>query len=663
MTEGYSSYNNGVIHNLQSHNYIYDIESYPNMFSIVLKCHETGQFYSFVITDIRNDWLQLSTFINAIKDQRMIGFNNIFYDYPLLHFILNFGPLITSAHIYNRSVEIITCEMKWENVIWPSDRLVEQVDLFMIHHFDNIAKATSLKILEFNMRSRQIQDLPYQPGTFLDADQRKNLLQYNHKDVIETEKFFEKTKEAIKFREYLSGKYKRNFLNHNDTKIGKDYLASQIEKAAPGSCFRKDSNGRRRPQQTVRPFVDLKDVILPYIKFERREFNAVLDWFKAQRILRTKGVFTDIPVDRLGTLAEFAFIKHTNQKGWHADKLNTIINGFRYDFGTGGLHGSIESKHVKSCDRKELIDIDVESFYPSIAIVNRLAPAHLGEIFCEIYGNVKTERISHKKGTPENKALKLALNGTFGDTNSPYSPFYDPAYTMGITVNGQLLLCMIAEQVIKIPGLEMIQANTDGITVLCPREHIEYFRKICQWWENYTLLKLEENIYTDMWIRDVNNYIARYSDGKLKRKGAYRYEYAESEEWNKNFSQLIVPKAAEAKLVYGVNVADYIRTYPDIFDFMLRTKVPRNSKLFLRYEDRPQIQLQNISRYYVSNQGGSLIKVMPPLPKAPETWREIGINVGNLVTECNNLDEHTAFDFDYQYYIDEANKLIEPVLN
>lgn len=648
-------------------NYIYDEESYPNIFCIVIKCHESGVYNHFVITDIRNDWLQLNSFITAIKGQRMIGFNNNFYDYPVLHYILNFGPKITAADIYKKSVEIITAdkEDKWNHVIWPNDRYVEQIDLFLIHHFDNVAKATSLKILEFNMRSRQIQDLPYEPGKILNAAERQELLKYNYKDVDETEKFFEKTKKAIKFREYLSQKYKRNFLNHNDTKIGKDYLASQIEKAASGSCYRKDSTGRRRPQQTIRPYVDLKDVIFPYVKFEQPAFNAILNWFKAQRIIKTKGVFTDIPVEKIGsTLSNFCILKDSKKKGCHADKLNCVINDFRYDFGTGGLHGSIESKHVKSTDEKELLDVDVESFYPSEAIVNKLAPAHIGEIFCLIYSDVKTERLSYEKSTPENKALKFALNGTFGDTNSPFSPFYDSAYTMGITINGQLLLCMLVEQAIKIPGLEMIQANTDGITVLCPRQYIEHFRHVCKWWENYTLLKLEENIYSDMWIRDVNNYIARYAkDGKLKRKGAYRYEYEEAEEWHKNFSQLIVPKAAEAKLVYGVDIADYIRTYPDIYDFMLRTKVPRSSKLFLRYKDRPQRQIQNISRYYISNQGGSLIKVMPPLAKNPGVWREIGINVGQLVTECNNMDDHTSFDLNYDYYINEADKLVQPVIN
>lgn len=44
----------------------------------------------------------------------------------------------------------------------------------------------------------------------------------------------------------------------------------------------------------------------------------------------------------------------------------------------------------------------------------------------------------YAKGTPENAMLKLALNSVYGDSNNQYSVFYDPMYTMKITVNGQL---------------------------------------------------------------------------------------------------------------------------------------------------------------------------------------------------------------------------------
>ena len=49
---------------------------------------------------------------------------------------------------------------------------------------------------------------------------------------------------------------------------------------------------------------------------------------------------------------------------------------------------------------------------------------------------------------------------------------------------------------------------------------------------------------------------------------------------------------------------EYIRTHVNDWDFLLRTKVPRNSSLVLVYgfHEEPQ---QNICRYYIAKDGGS----------------------------------------------------------
>ena len=106
--------------------------------------------------------------------------------------------------------------------------------------------------------------------------------------------------------------------------------------------------------------------------------------------------------------------------------------------------------------------------YPNIAISNRVYPEHLTEKFCDIYEDVYNQRKSFAKGTAENAMLKLALNSVYGDSNNKYSVFYDPKYTMNITINGQLSLCLLAEKLLTIEGLKIIQVNTDGVTVVVP---------------------------------------------------------------------------------------------------------------------------------------------------------------------------------------------------
>jgi len=607
--------------------YPYDIEVYPNVFTLAMNRISTGDRWLFECSSRRNDLLSMVELLMWLKGNNaiMVGFNNISYDYPVLHHIIDRCSYITPSEIYTKSMSIIDAPYsdRFKHVIWDRDRYIKQLDLLKIHHFDNVAKFTSLKMLEFNMRSENIQDLPFPPGTHLTDEQIDVLIQYNHHDVNETEKFFKKSSSEIELRKTLSEKYGKDMTNFNDKKIGVDYLITEIEKAAPGSCHVK-VDGKRKPNQTLRSSIAFKDVIFPYVKFEHPEFIRVYDWLNAQTITETKGAIKD---------------------------LTCTVNGFKYVFGTGGIHGSIDPCTVTADSYYKIKDIDVTSYYPSLGIVNRVYPEHLGASFCDLYADIKQQRLSYPKGTPENKMLKLSLNGSYGDSNNKYSPLYDSKYTMTITINGQLLLCMLAEHLTKIPDLHMIQINTDGVTVKYPRHLEGYVTDVCDWWQKYTLLDLEDVDYTRMFIRDVNSYIAEGVDGKIKRKGAYEYKL----EWNKNHSSLVVQKAVEAALLHDTPVETFIHNHQDVMDFMLRTKVPRSSQLFLG--DR---QVQNICRYYISVTGGDLYKMMPPL-KGKTNKRKIGINVGWLATECNNMKDYRPGNINFAYYIAEAKKLVDPL--
>lgn len=613
--------------------YVHDIENYPNVFLFGAIHALTETPYIFEISHRRDDRQAFYLFTEYLREHRAeeVGYNNLGYDYPVQHSILNNIMYITNADIYKKGDSIINAgdENRFAHMVWEKDWIVPQLDLYKIHHFDNQAKRTSLKTLEFNMRMENIEDLPFTPGTYLTDSQIDTLRQYLIHDLKATLMFYKHSKKLIDFRRELSAKYGRNFMNHNDTKIGKDYFIMELEKSGI-QCFEP---GSRKPRQTHRPSIALNSVIFPYVRFEQPEFNRVLNWLRQQVITETKGVFTDLSAD---------------------------INGFSFDFGTGGIHGSIESQTIRSTENYVIIDLDVASFYPNLAISNELFPAHLGKQFCTIYKNVYDMRSSYPKGTPENAMLKLALNGVYGDSNNVYSPFYDPAYTMAITINGQLLLCMLAEELLKIPGLSMIQANTDGLTVYVPRVFTEQVEQVRHAWEKLTRLQLEEAIYDVMFIRDVNNYIAVYEGGKkVKRKGAYCHSVDLG--WHQNHSMQVVAKAAEAALVHNKDIRDFITSHEDIHDFMLVTKVPRNSKLL--WGDK---QVQNITRYYVSTDGAPLTKVMPPLakslklnPDAPE--RRMSVCKGWLTTECNDMKRFNRATLNYDFYIKEAEKLVAPL--
>jgi len=602
--------------------YIYDCETFPNCFQVNIMDAKDGTRWAYEISDRANHSQQIVQMLEVMRDSkaRMVGFNNIGFDYPILHMLYQMKQA-TAAQLYDKAMAIIQGG-SWTHTIWPNERIVEQLDLYKIHHFDNKARATSLKVLEFNMRMENVEDLPFPVGKRLSPDEMDTLCAYCWNDIEATLAFYEHTKPMIAVRETLTHKYHRDFMNHNDTKIGKDFFIMELEKAGV-ECYQYGPDGRE-PKQTPRDSIALKDAVFPWIEFEDPKFRQLLSWFKRQTITETKGAL---------------------------DKKLTV-NGFKFVFGLGGIHGSIESEVVESDDAHVIIDLDVTSYYPSLAIRNRLYPKHLTDKFVEVYANLKDQRVHFAKGTPENAMLKLALNGVYGDSNNPYSVFYDPLYTMRTTLNGQLLLCLLAEKLMAIEGLRLLQMNTDGLTIHVERDKVAQVEFVREWWEMLTGLDLEEAIYRRMFIRDVNNYLAGYEDGKVKRKGAYEYE----REWHQNQSALVVPKAAEANLLHDIPIRQFIENHPDVYDFMLRAKVPRSSKL-VWVVDGTDHPLPNLTRYYVSQEGGSLVKIMPPLAKAPNEWRRINVQSGRVVTPCNRLTIRNRPPIDYGYYIDEAEKL------
>lgn len=623
--------------------FVYDIETYYDLFCADITHVKTRTRWIFEVSDRRDQSRDFVQFIYWLRDikARMFGFNNVGFDYPVIHSLCQ-NHSFTAYDAHKRGTDIIFAENRWANQVWASDRIVTQGDLYLIHHFDNKARSTSLKKLEINMRSATVVDLPYPPDQPTTHAQKTEILNYMCHDVSETLKFYNTTLEQIAFRDQLAERYPDlgDVINMNDTKIGKKFFEMQLEKAGT-PCYAR-VNGRRQPLQTKRESIALRDVISPRVSFQDPEFIRIKTWLESQVLSRQ--MIEDTLSETVETKGVF--------KG-----VTATVNGFTYHFGTGGIHGSIESKVVRENDEWEIWDWDVASFYPNLGITNRVFPSHLSASFCDIYKDVYDMRQTYKKGTAENAMLKLALNGVYGDSNNKYSPFYDPQYTMSITINGQLMLCMLAEW-LGAGEVRMIQANTDGITVMVHKKHVDWMKEVAKAWEARTGLELESVQYQAMFIRDVNSYIAVKKGGKsIKRIGAYAYETPLENPttrelgWHKDHSNRVSIMAAEAQMVHCVSVEDFIMKHRDPFDFMLSVKVPRSSRLM-----HGDARVQNTSRYYVSTDGAHLTKFMPGLKDGPE--REFAVQKGWTTTLTNDARAFRWDNVNWLYYVNEARKLV-----
>lgn len=633
--------------------FAYDVETFPNCFLCTVVHIRNGERWIFEISDRMNHSREFVAFILALREikARMVGFNNIAFDYIIIHYAMQLfwsQGIIYAAQLHAKTLEVFASQEgnRWAHTVWQSDWIVDQLDLFKIHHFDNPAKRTSLKALQFNMRSPMVLDMPVEHNSYLTFPQMDLLTFYNCHDVSETIRFYARSLQMILFREELTEKYGRNFMNDNDTKIGKQYFIMQLEKRGV-VCFERGQGGKQ-PRQTWRSGIPLDAIILPFIAFHHPELQRVLTYLKSVTLTDT-------------------------YKPPELDKLIANINGFEIHFGAGGGHASLRNASIRADAEYEICDVDVKSYYPNIAIKNRIFPEHLSEIFCDVYAELYEMRRPLPKKSAESAMLKLALNGVFGDSNNAYSCFRDPAYTMAITINGQLMLCELADWFLMHPGIKPIQLNTDGITVRVHHDAKPWFEQCCKAWEIHTALELETVNYQAMFIRDVNNYLAVDLKGNVKRKGVYQHDTSDPNNvavslgWAQDWSALVVPKAVEAALIKGIAPEEFIARHDDPFDFMMRERSTGKSRLCLFTPAPGKAIIEPLSqtvRYHIAPDGPSLVKMMPQLartldknPNAPDQ-RMIRVNVGWSVNVCNRVEDFNWSRLDRRYYIEEARKLL-----
>lgn len=665
---------------------VFDIEVLPNCFTFAMECLHSDTKAVWEISEFRDDRASLLEHFRYLNQTQtpLIGFNSIGYDYPIIHMLWQ-NPNITYQQLHQKSQAIITGNDRWGHQVWPSDRFCPQIDLFKLQHFDNKAKSTSLKALQINMRAENVVEssLPFdRPLTQQEID--GDLIPYNQHDVKETKRFALYSMNAIEFRIGLVQQFGLDVLNWNDTKIGEQMMISLL---GDELCYDR-SSGKRRTRQSPRSEIPLKDVIFPYIRFEHPEFNRILDYLRSQT-LRTEELNTD--EEGLPTL---------KTKGVFKD-LSATVNGFQFDYGIGGIHGSVKKKIVISNGNRSTRDIDVKGLYPNLAIVNGMYPEHLGQKFVNVYAKIPQEREHYQKTKgkkcTEANTLKLAANGgTYGKSNSVFSPMFDPRYMVQTTVNGQLLLSMLSEWLMKIPTIQFVQINTDGITYQIDQEYLPEAKAVEKQWENFTLLVLEDVDYSRVWVRDVNNYIAEAVDGTLKLKGAYftpdplnyHQSIADAGVWHKKFDAVVSTRAAVAHMVDGVDIETYIRMCTNPYDFCCAVKINRSDKLLWG-----DIEQQRNTRFFVATEGEGLVKISPPagepgafkkangvtdaeyarvMAETGGQWdgrvctknqsryeqRSSAIMAGYKVQVVNDISKFDFSKINYDWYLQEALKLI-----
>lgn len=638
--------------------WVMDYETMVDCFVAVFEDYKKEDTRVFIISNLKNDIHGLLSFFrdNLKYDQWHISYNGLNFDSQITqHILLNARRLAymeggdIAAELYAQAQDVISRKDLGEFLeCSPKDLLVKQIDVFRLNHWDNKAKLSSLKWIQYSMDWENIVDMPLHHTYSIKTQEEQDMVvMYCINDVRSTKEIMIRSTELIRLRKSLSEEYGIDLYSASETKISKELFLMFLSKKTGIKKY------DLKQMRTIRERIVVKDILLSYISFKRPEFQQLHEAFKRLIVYpeNTKGAF-----------------KHTvKYKGVHTD------------YALGGLHGARKSGIYEAKDGMIIMTSDVTSFYPNLVIRNGWAPAHLPKTeFCEQYEWFFDERRKIPKKDPKNYVYKIILNATYGLSNEKDSFLYDPELTMRVTINGQLSLTMLYEMLAEgIPGAIPLMQNTDGLEMMIPEEYRDKYLEICKEWERITNLELEHDQYQKMIIGDVNNYIAinnykeiskedydklsknphnvlkimgdQYYHAPVKCKGRFEFENLPL---HKNKSHLIVRKAIYHYFINGTDPAEYLQQNRNILDYCAGVKI-KGSWEFIEHAVIDSVvtlkPLQKTLRYFISSTGSKVIKTNK-LDK-----REIQLEAGRWYqTVFNKTEEKTWEDYDVndQYYLE-----------
>jgi hypothetical protein len=322
-----------------------------------------------------------------------------------------------------------------------------------------------------------------------------------------------------------------------------------------------------------------------------------------------------------------------------------------YTMGVGGLHSVDGPGCWLPAEDEMILDIDVASMYPSLILTQKLSPRQWGDSFLPIYKSIVDRRLTAKRAGDNTTAavLKIAANGTYGKTSDIYSSLYDPQLTANVTVTGQLaLLTMIA----LLDGVaNVISANTDGVTMILKRDQESLVRWLVTGWEELTHLDMEFVEYAALYQKDVNNYLAVKTDGKVKVKGRFVDDWPDLRHTP---SGNIIATAVKAHIKDGAPVESTIYGCSDINQFLLTQNMTGNYRATWNGQ-----ALGKVLRFYKSNRADAapIIK----RPGAGDKGKEGIVSQSESCVPVEDLPPQFPTDLNYAWYISEARGLIEQI--
>ena len=618
---------------------LYDIEVFPNCFHCLVSDSESHKKYKFEISNRKNQLEELIDFFYFKRVEHiMCGYNNHHYDDIVINYMIffrntmkRFDYLKICNSLYYLSKAIIESE-KTENI----DKIKQYKYANYFYSFDlmtmlySAAKQKSLKEVEILLGMDNVQEFEAGFDQRLLDSEIDDMIKYNENDVDATELLLNTVKDEVDLRLEVEKEWGFDALSMSNIRIGEEILLRQSN--LKGAALEEAKSKIRRVAK-----IENKDIILPFIQYSNPKLKEVLLDVKNATCYPCKS--------------------DKKQKNY---EKKFVLSNTCYSIGEGGIHTINEPRIFKPTDDQYIGHSDVTSMYPSLAIIYKWLPVHLGKDFWNVYESLYKERVIAKRNHDElkAKAFKFALNSPIGKMQNESSWAYDPLNAYKIRMNGQLILLMLVDRLLSI-NCKIVQVNTDGVVYIADKANRELINKFIHEVENITKLHFDSDDYESFYQYDVNNYFGirkGYSQSGdpslIEKKGKFITEIG----LNNSMTPVVISKAVINYFLTKEPIDKFVKEDKNIRDFLMSQSVNREFKV--EYGNKP---VQRINRYYASNSGYYLMRVKDKMyeTKKESILSDVGVILLNHI-DSTQIEERKI---NYQYYIGKAKTIVSEFIN
>lgn len=530
---------------------VVDSECYRNYWSIAFRDAEGTRVKIFELYE--GNPLDRASIAKLIRNWRIVTFNGLNYDAPMIALAMSGA---TNSQLKHANDDIFHADLRpWQfadkyGVSMPD--FFDHIDLMNVS--PGAARQPSLKLYGGMLHSKRMQDLPFDPDLIVTPEMRTVLRSYVVNDLDITNDLYHELKPQLAIRAHMSDVYGMDLRSKSDAQLAEAIIKLKVEQRM----------GRKLYKEDIKPGVFHFEVP-EFIRFETPYMQGVLDRVRGAKFVIRRDGYVELP---------------------DVMKQLVVIDGRGYKMGIGGLHSTEERQTVYADDDTEIEDRDVRGYYPNLILGSGRGPANMGPHFQPVYRGIVDDRevakdrikicekandtIGAKGAKDEAETGKIMSNGAFGKGGSPHSPLYAPKMMIQTTVGGQLSILMAIERTTE-AGYRVVSANTDGFVTVRPRSQRDMFAAIMWDWECDTGLITEDTHYASIHSRDVNNYIAIKTDGKVKTKGIFAASgrgLPAAAGLKKNPDVDVCSQAVVAYLTKGMPIEDTVRRCADVRQFI-----------------------------------------------------------------------------------------------